>query len=123
MSRHFNQLVDAAAGTYFVLLCDDDLIGPGFISAMVGCLESDPEIGVAIPNVELMNEAGGSVLLDKRSVLLSANVVDITGLAVARIDRSIGDGPDQLNLPETGDTPTSNTGDDGATTATDGQND
>jgi len=50
--------------------------------------------------VDLMGEADGSVLLDKRSVLLSANVVDITDLAVPRIDRHIGKGPPELNLPE-----------------------
>lgn len=58
MSQHFNQLVEAASGKYFVLLCDDDEIGPKFVSNMVAVLESDPELGVAIPDVELMNEAG-----------------------------------------------------------------
>ena len=55
--------------------------------------------------IELMSDAGGSVLLVQRNVLLSANVVDITGLAISRIDREIGAGPDTLNLPEIGDSP------------------
>lgn len=58
MSRHFNQLVGAASGEYFVLLCDDDLIEPGFVSSLVAALDSDPDVGVAIPRVELMNEDG-----------------------------------------------------------------
>lgn len=61
MSRHFNQLVEEASGKYFVLLCDDDEIEPDFVSQMVEVLESDPDVGVAIPHVELMNEAGESL--------------------------------------------------------------
>lgn len=66
MSRHFNQLVAAASGKYFVLLCDDDEIGPRFASSLVEALESDPEIGVAIPNVELTNE-DGALLSDEEA--------------------------------------------------------
>jgi glycosyltransferase involved in cell wall biosynthesis len=58
MSAHFNQMIDAARGKYFVLLCDDDEIGPHFVSAMVKVLEADPEVGLAIPLVELMDESG-----------------------------------------------------------------
>lgn len=58
MSRHFNQIVESAEGEYFVLLCDDDEIGPGFVSRLVALLEQDPEIGVALPRVEIMDEDG-----------------------------------------------------------------
>jgi glycosyltransferase involved in cell wall biosynthesis len=58
MSHHFNQMVADASGKYFVLLCDDDEIGPRFVSSMVRVLESDPDIGVAIPNIVLTNETG-----------------------------------------------------------------
>jgi glycosyltransferase involved in cell wall biosynthesis len=58
MSTHFNQLVESANGKYFVLLCDDDEIGPRFVSSMVERLEADPDIGLAIPLVELMDECG-----------------------------------------------------------------
>ncbi len=44
---------------------------------------------------DIMRDADAAVILDSRSVLLSAGVVDITGLAVARIDQEIGD-----ELPE-----------------------
>jgi glycosyltransferase involved in cell wall biosynthesis len=60
MSRHFNQIVDSATGDYFVLLCDDDEIGPTFVSALAAPLERDPEIGVALPYVDVMDEEGRS---------------------------------------------------------------
>lgn len=44
---------------------------------------------------ELMQDANGAVILDVRSVLLRTDVVDITGVAIARVDERIGDG-----LPE-----------------------
>lgn len=58
MSRHFNQMVEAAEGKYFVLLCDDDELGPRFVSSLVEILERDPEVGVGIPRVEVMDEEG-----------------------------------------------------------------
>ncbi len=64
MSRHFNQLVECASGKYFVLLCDDDTIEPGFVSAMVTALEADSEVGVAIPHVQLMDEDGEPLATD-----------------------------------------------------------
>ena len=57
--------------------------------------EVEPVLG------ELMQDAGGAVVLDVRSVLLRANVIDITDLAISRIDMRIGDGP----APETPATP------------------
>ncbi|HBM62085.1 MAG TPA: outer membrane chaperone Skp [Citreicella sp.] len=48
---------------------------------------------------ELMREAGAAVILDKRQVLLAAEVIDITETAISRIDAEIGEGPDLL--PET----------------------
>lgn len=44
----------------------------------------------------LMVERGAAVILDRRSVFLGVDVVDITAEAVARIDAAIGDGvPDE----------------------------
>lgn len=54
--------------------------------------------------VELMRDAGGAVVMDVRSVLLRANVVDITELAISRIDQKIGDGPPNLGFPTPDDT-------------------
>jgi len=48
---------------------------------------------------ELMREAGAAVILDKRQVLLAAEVIDITETAISRIDAEIGEGPDLLPEP------------------------
>jgi len=45
--------------------------------------------------VDLMRDAGGTIILDSRQVLLRANVIDITDLAILRIDEAIGDGSAQ----------------------------
>lgn len=42
--------------------------------------------------IELMRDAGGRVVIDHRQVLLRADVIDITDIAIARIDAAIGDG-------------------------------
>lgn len=42
--------------------------------------------------VELMRDAGGTIILDSHQVLLRANVIDITDLAISRVDAAIGDG-------------------------------
>lgn len=47
--------------------------------------------------VELMNERGGSVLLDMRAIILRDTAVDITNDAVRKIDEAIGRG-DALDL-------------------------
>ena len=50
--------------------------------------------------VQVMQEAGGVVVLDARSVLLRSEVVDITSLAASRINEEIGDGqPGQDTQP------------------------
>ncbi|MFK7937852.1 MAG: OmpH family outer membrane protein [Roseovarius sp.] len=55
--------------------------------------------------VELMRDAGGAVIVDVRSVLLRADVIDITSVAIDRIDQRIGQGP-QVGSGST-DTPAS----------------
>ncbi len=42
--------------------------------------------------VQVMRDTGGKIILDNRQVLLRADVIDITDLAIARIDAQIGDG-------------------------------
>ncbi len=44
--------------------------------------------------IDLMREAGAGVILERRSVLFSANAIDITDIAIARLDEAIGDGAD-----------------------------
>lgn len=45
---------------------------------------------------EVLEEADAVVLMDVRSVLLRADVADVTDLAIARIDARVGEGPDGL---------------------------
>jgi hypothetical protein len=45
--------------------------------------------------VQLMRDAGGTIILDSRQVLLRADAIDITDLAITRIDEVIGDGSGQ----------------------------
>lgn len=45
--------------------------------------------------VQVMRDAGGAIILDNRQVLLRADVIDITDLAISRIDEAIGDGSGQ----------------------------
>lgn len=61
ITRHYNQLVEEARGEYFVLLADDDEISPQFVSALVRVLRQDPQIGVALPRLEIMDEEGSPV--------------------------------------------------------------
>lgn len=42
----------------------------------------------------LMKDAGASVILERSSVFLSANVSDVTELAISRIDAALGEGED-----------------------------
>ena len=47
---------------------------------------------VAAVLLDIMRERGAVAILDQRVVFLSSDVIDITELAVARIDAAIGDG-------------------------------
>ncbi len=49
--------------------------------------------------IQVMRDTGGAVIMDVRSVLLRANVIDITDLAITRVDATIGNGLES-NLPE-----------------------
>ncbi len=53
---HFNQLLNAASGEYFVLLSDDDELAPGYLSTMVAALEAYPTAAAAISRVEVIDE-------------------------------------------------------------------
>ncbi len=59
--------------------------------------------------VQVMRDSGGEIILDVRSVLLRADVVDITAVAIARVDAEIGDGSEQdLDVPKAQDGATEN---------------
>ena len=48
---------------------------------------------------QIMREAGAVVIFEKRSLFLSADVIDITDAAIARIDAEIGDGSEASEAP------------------------
>ncbi len=53
----------------------------------------DRFLNAAAPVLEaIMREAGAAVILERRSVFVSANAIDITEAAIARIDAVLGDG-------------------------------
>ncbi|UWR20886.1 OmpH family outer membrane protein [Sulfitobacter sp. S190] len=65
----------------------------------------DTERGVflqaAAPVLErLMIEAGAAVILEKRTVFLSLNSVDITSDAIAELDKTLGEGPSAAPAPD-----------------------
>jgi Skp family chaperone for outer membrane proteins len=49
---------------------------------------------------ELLQETEAVVLLDRRSVLLHAEVADVTDLAITRINATVGTGPQSLPEPQ-----------------------
>jgi len=49
---------------------------------------------------EILSEADAVALLDVRSVILRAEVADVTDIAISRIDARIGEGPDPSGTPQ-----------------------
>jgi len=52
---------------------------------------------------QLMQDMGASVILDKQTIILSLQRIDVTDQAIARIDAAIGDGsklPDVVPAPQ-----------------------
>jgi glycosyltransferase involved in cell wall biosynthesis len=54
--EHFNQLLAAATGDYFILLSDDDELAPGYITAMVRAFETHSDAAAVISRVEVIDE-------------------------------------------------------------------
>ena len=80
ISEHFNQIVRAASGEYFVLLADDDEITPNYVSTLVAALERCPGASVAIPRQEVMDEFGavlGASSLDTPLSLSGAELIRV----------------------------------------------
>lgn len=72
ITEHFNQIIHAAAGDYFVLLSDDDEITPNFVSELVGLLERYPQASIAFARQEIINEEG---VVSRRSKELPAEIM------------------------------------------------
>ncbi|NNJ09092.1 glycosyltransferase [Chloroflexales bacterium ZM16-3] len=62
ITEHYNQLIDAAEGDYYVLLSDDDEIGPSFVSSLVERLERTPGAHVGIGSVEAFAAEDGRIV-------------------------------------------------------------
>lgn len=45
---------------------------------------------------EIMRDTGAAVIVERRNVIISADVIDITDVAIERIDASLGDGADEV---------------------------
>jgi GT2 family glycosyltransferase len=58
ISTHFNQLIHAATGEYFIVLADDDEITPNYVSELVRLLDRHPEASAAMSIQETIDEAG-----------------------------------------------------------------
>ena len=55
-------------------------------------------VNAAGPVLEvLMRDAGAAVILERRSVFLSANAIDVTDEAIQRMDAAFGDGSQLSN--------------------------
>lgn len=61
MSKHFNQIIYAATGEYFLMLADDDEISENYVSELVSRLERHPQASVAISKQEMIDEAGATL--------------------------------------------------------------
>jgi glycosyltransferase involved in cell wall biosynthesis len=61
LSKHFNQIVHAASGHYFVMLQDDDEISPNYVSELVARMEQQPRATVAISRQEIIDETGAKL--------------------------------------------------------------
>lgn len=55
LPAHYNQLVSAASGKYFVWMPDDDSISPNYVSALVPLLEQASEVAAAIARQEYVD--------------------------------------------------------------------
>jgi glycosyltransferase involved in cell wall biosynthesis len=55
---NFNRALAAATGTYFVLVCHDDRIGPTFVESMVELFEGRDDVMVGICPQEVIDEHG-----------------------------------------------------------------
>ena len=58
---HFNQLVQEVRGEYFLVVCDDDVITPTFVSEAVGVATRHPDIKVVV-STNVTMDARGNVL-------------------------------------------------------------
>lgn len=66
-ANNFNFCVEQATGAYFLLLHDDDMIDPDFVSACVHALQERNDVGVVRTGIRLI-DGEGRVLLEKENL-------------------------------------------------------
>lgn len=49
--------------------------------------------------VELMRDSDSDIILEKRQLLLATDVIDVTDLAISRVDEALGEGPPDVEGP------------------------
>jgi glycosyltransferase involved in cell wall biosynthesis len=59
LTANARALFNAASGRYLKLLDDDDRLLPGYLDAVIACLDEDPSLGIAFTN--WFHEAGGQL--------------------------------------------------------------
>lgn len=90
----FRELADAFDARVEVIRRDREARG----RAIANLLEQNRDrfLASAAPVLEtIMRDAGAAVILEQRSVFVSANAIDITDLAISRMDALLGDGSDE----------------------------
>jgi hypothetical protein len=68
---HYNALLHAASGRYFVWMPHDDVTPPGYVSGLVACLDRHPEVVLAHGRVEVRDTAGQMVASEAPEVRAS----------------------------------------------------
>jgi glycosyltransferase domain-containing protein len=54
---NFKFVLDHAKGKYFMWFADDDSCGPAFINELVACLELNPDVALAMCDVQMIEDA------------------------------------------------------------------
>lgn len=62
IALNWNKCLEYAKGDYFVLLCDDDLLGKSFVSGLVFLAEKYPSCDVMRARMRLINSENNSVI-------------------------------------------------------------
>lgn len=107
--EEFRVLADAFDEKVVALRTDRDTAQNNFVQRYEDAQRSFfQQIGPVLG--QMMQERGAVVIMDKRSVLLSVNAIDVTEDAIERIDATLGDGTDNGQAggadPEPQDPPT-----------------
>jgi glycosyltransferase involved in cell wall biosynthesis len=56
--EHFTQCLQSARGEFFILLCDDDLVSPNFVSELVGVATRHGDVNLVVPANVTIDENG-----------------------------------------------------------------